>query len=116
MAWEEYCAEYRSKELQESMYRCTGRRDITEIMLKTALISIQSAVFLFLSASGGLTDCAVAHCQAQNKIHDSIWNVSNFSLSKNVVSRINYKNHHSSYIYFVVCTNFEFDLVRNFVV
>ena len=29
------------KELQESMDNCAGRRDITEILLKTALITIQ---------------------------------------------------------------------------
>ena len=42
VAWKEYCAEYWLKELQESMNRCTGRRDITEILLKTALNTIQS--------------------------------------------------------------------------
>ena len=39
--WKEYCGEYWSKELQEQMDRCTGRDDITEIMLKTALNTIQ---------------------------------------------------------------------------
>ena len=29
VAWKEYCAEYWLKELQESMDRCAGRRDIT---------------------------------------------------------------------------------------
>ena len=33
------------KELEESMDRCTGRLDITEILLKTALNSIQSIIF-----------------------------------------------------------------------
>ena len=42
VAWKEYCAEYWLKELQESTDRCTGRRDITEILLKTALNTIQS--------------------------------------------------------------------------
>ena len=42
VAWKEDCAEYWIKELQESMDRCTGRRDMTEILLKTALNSIQS--------------------------------------------------------------------------
>ena len=44
MAWKEYCAEYWLKELQESMDRCTGRRNITEVQLKTAsqLNTIQS--------------------------------------------------------------------------
>ena len=42
VAWKEYCAEYWLKELQESMYRCTGRRDMTEILFKTALNTIQS--------------------------------------------------------------------------
>ena len=32
VAWEEYCAEYWLKELQESMYMCTGRPDITKIL------------------------------------------------------------------------------------
>ena len=40
MAWKEYCAEYWLKELQESMDRCTGRCDITEIRLKMALGTI----------------------------------------------------------------------------
>ena len=40
MAWKEYCAEYWLKELQESMDRYTG--DITEILLKMALNTIQS--------------------------------------------------------------------------
>ena len=42
MAWKEYFAEYWLKEIRESMDRCTGRRDITEILLKTALSTIQS--------------------------------------------------------------------------
>ena len=41
-AWKGYCAEYRLKELQESMDRCTGRNDIAEILFKTALNTIQS--------------------------------------------------------------------------
>ena len=32
VAWKEYCAEYWLKELQESMDRCNGRLDITEIL------------------------------------------------------------------------------------
>ena len=47
VAWKEYCAEYWLKELQESMDRCTGRRDVTGIMLKTALNAIQSILLLF---------------------------------------------------------------------
>ena len=39
MAWKEYCAEYWLKELQESMDRC---RNISEIMLKMALNTVQS--------------------------------------------------------------------------
>ena len=42
MPWKEYCAEYCLKDLQENMDRCTGRRNITEILLKTALNTIQS--------------------------------------------------------------------------
>ena len=37
VAWKEYSAQYWFKELQESIDRCTGRRDIAEILLKTAL-------------------------------------------------------------------------------
>ena len=33
VAWKEYYAEYCLKELQESMDRCTGLRDINEILL-----------------------------------------------------------------------------------
>ena len=42
VAWKEYCVEYWLKELQESMDRCTGRRDITETLLKTAQNTIRS--------------------------------------------------------------------------
>ena len=42
MAWKEYCVEYMVKELQESMDMCTGCCDKTEILLKTALNTIQS--------------------------------------------------------------------------
>ena len=42
VAWKGYFAEYWLKELQESMHMCTGRRDITEILLKTALNSLKS--------------------------------------------------------------------------
>ena len=34
VAWKEHCAEYWLKELQEGMDKCTGRRDVTEILLK----------------------------------------------------------------------------------
>ena len=53
MAWKEYYAEHRlNKELQESMDMCTGCCDITEILLKTALNTIQSInchVLVFIS-------------------------------------------------------------------
>ena len=42
VGWKIYCAEYWLKELMESIDRCTGLRDITEILLKTALNTIQS--------------------------------------------------------------------------
>ena len=42
VAWKEHCAEYWLKELQENMDRFTGCHDITEILLKTALNTIQS--------------------------------------------------------------------------
>ena len=42
VALKEYCAEYWLKGLQESMDRSTGPRDITEMMLKTTLNTIES--------------------------------------------------------------------------
>ena len=42
LAWKECFAEHWLKELQESICICTGRSDITEIMLKTALNTVQS--------------------------------------------------------------------------
>ena len=42
VAWKEYCAEYGLRELQECMGSGTGRRNITEILFKTALNTIQS--------------------------------------------------------------------------
>ena len=44
VAWKEYCVQYWLKELQESMNRYTGPHDITEILLKTALKTVQSAI------------------------------------------------------------------------
>ena len=42
VAKKEYCVEYWLKELKETMDRCTGCCDITEILLKMALNTIQS--------------------------------------------------------------------------
>ena len=42
MARKEYGAEYWLKEVQESMDRCSGCHDITEMLLKTAFNTIQS--------------------------------------------------------------------------
>ena len=42
MAWKEYCEENWWKEHYESMIRCTVHLDITEMMLKMALNTIQS--------------------------------------------------------------------------
>ena len=42
VAWKENCAEHCLKELQESMDRCTGHHNITEVLLKMALNTIQS--------------------------------------------------------------------------
>ena len=42
VAWKESCVEYWLQELKESMDRCTGRPDLTERLLKTALNTIQS--------------------------------------------------------------------------
>ena len=41
VAWKEYCAEDWLKELQESIGRRTGRRDVPEILLKIALNTFQ---------------------------------------------------------------------------
>ena len=42
VAWNGHCSFYWLRELQESMDMWTGGRDITEILLKEALITIQS--------------------------------------------------------------------------
>ena len=44
VAFKEFCAGYWLKEFQESMDRCIGRRDITEIVLKTALNTINQSI------------------------------------------------------------------------
>ena len=44
VARKEYCARHWLKELHESMDRYTGRRDVTEILLNTALNIIQSII------------------------------------------------------------------------
>ena len=47
-AWKEYCGEHWLNEIQESIDTCTGRREITEILLKRALNTIQSINQLIL--------------------------------------------------------------------
>ena len=59
VAWKEYCVEHWLKELQESMNRCTGR-DITEMLLKMALNTIQSI------------DVYILKCLAQGLPHEKI--------------------------------------------
>ena len=44
VVWKEYCTEYWLKELQESIDRCTGCRDKTEILLKMAVNTIKSTI------------------------------------------------------------------------
>ena len=46
VAWKEYCAENWLRELQESMDRCTGRHNITEILLETALNPFNQSINL----------------------------------------------------------------------
>ena len=46
MAWKEYCAEYWLKECQESMDRCSGRREKNEVLLK--LFTTQSQLLTTL--------------------------------------------------------------------
>ena len=48
VAWKEYHAEYWLNELLESIDRCTGRSDITEILLKMDLNTLQSTINLLL--------------------------------------------------------------------
>ena len=45
VAWKEYCAVYWFKDFKESLDRCTDRRVITKILLKTALNTIQSITY-----------------------------------------------------------------------
>ena len=45
VAWIEYCVEYWLKELHKSMDTCTGLCDITEMLLKMALHTVQSDIF-----------------------------------------------------------------------
>ena len=47
VAWKDYCVENWLKELQESMDRCTGHSKIPEILLKTALNTIQSVNLVY---------------------------------------------------------------------
>ena len=42
--YKENCANNREQELQENMVMCTGRREMTEIMLRPALKTIQSNI------------------------------------------------------------------------
>ena len=42
VVWKEYCAAYWLKKLQKSMDKCSGHHAITEMLLKTALNTIQS--------------------------------------------------------------------------
>ena len=46
VAWKKFCAENWLKELQKTMGRCTGRRDITEITSKPVL-NIKQSISLF---------------------------------------------------------------------
>ena len=59
VAWKEYCAEYWLKELQESIDRCTAYHDITEILLKTALNTIQLINFIFINHASWLHACSL---------------------------------------------------------
>ena len=46
VAWEKYCAENWLKELLESMDRCIGRPDITEILLNQSIEEQDKECFL----------------------------------------------------------------------
>ena len=47
VARKEYCTEFWSEDFQESMGRCTGCYDVSEIMFKTALNTIQQISYTF---------------------------------------------------------------------
>ena len=49
MAWKEYCGEYWLKEFQESTGGCTGRHDITAIMLSLLKTSWEKEKMLIIS-------------------------------------------------------------------
>ena len=53
VAWKEYCAEHWLKELQGRMDRCTGHHNITEILFKMALNTIQSIINIFATPEQG---------------------------------------------------------------
>ena len=55
VAWKEYCAEHWFKELQESMDMYPGLCDITEILLKIALNTMQSISLLQGDLKSSLT-------------------------------------------------------------
>ena len=44
VAWREHCPEHCIKEFQESMHRCTGHRDITEITLERVFASYNQSI------------------------------------------------------------------------
>ena len=50
VSWKEYCTECWSKQVQESMDRCTCHRYITEMILKMALNTVQSTNLPFSMA------------------------------------------------------------------
>ena len=61
MAWKEYWGEYRLKDLQESMDRCTGRHDISEILLKMVLNPMQVA----MNSSTGYCPEMMTNCEVK---------------------------------------------------
>ena len=83
VAWEEYCWEYWLKELKGSTDRCTDSPDITEILLETALKTIQSNKLSIPCSEKGLYSvCLNCQPKSTSTVHASYhWSIY-FAISK----------------------------------
>ena len=68
VAWKEYCAEYWFEELQEGMDSCIGRCNLTEILLKMGLNTIQSIMISVITECIYVKIRQVVCCQRGTKI------------------------------------------------
>ena len=84
VAWKEYCAEFWFKKLQKSMDRCTDRRDITELLLKTPLNTIQSInhsrynttqIYIRTHINRAWLQCTCKYglCFGERVLHATLW-------------------------------------------